>query len=330
LAAWQEGVALMELDPHTAQTISGPPKTVLRAIERLEFSVARNPLRAQTWATLAEAYDYAASYSGRDLAEDARRMEAASRRAIALDDKLSSGHHMLGLLLKGIKWDLPQAEVSYRRALALDPRNAYAAIEYADLLWETGRISEAAEEIRKARALLPAFPALAVKEAEIQLEMGRIDAAMVTAQSAIEMKRTYSRAHLMLGMVYEKKGQYQEALSRYEHVLKSNPSDRRALPAYGYLLGKTGQLSRAREIAAQLEKLNANVRNCAFQVAVVYAGIGEDELAIDWLERAWRTRQALFPHATAEYRLRRFHNTPRFRELLNRTGLKPLFSNSAT
>lgn len=40
-AAWREGVALMALDPHTAQTVSGPPATILRAIERLEFSVAR-------------------------------------------------------------------------------------------------------------------------------------------------------------------------------------------------------------------------------------------------------------------------------------------------
>ena len=79
-------------------------------------------------------------------------MEAAARRAIALDGKLAAGHHMLGLFLKGIKWDLPQAELAYRRALQLDPRNAYAVVEYADLLWETGRIGQAAEEIRKARA----------------------------------------------------------------------------------------------------------------------------------------------------------------------------------
>ena len=168
-------------------------------------------------------------------------MEAAARRAIALDGKLAAGRHMLGLFLKGIKWDLPQAELAYRRALQLDPRNAYAVVEYADLLWETGRIGQAAEEIRKARALLPAIPVLAVKEAEIQLDMGRTDAALVTAGSAVELKRTYLRAHLALGMAYERKGDYAAALAQYQHVLEGNPSDRRALPAYGYLLAITGQ-----------------------------------------------------------------------------------------
>jgi tetratricopeptide (TPR) repeat protein len=231
---------------------------------------------------------------------------------------------MLGLLMKGIKWDFPQAELSYRKALALDPRNAYAAIEYADLLWETGRIAEASEEIRRARALLPALPALIVKESELQLATGRTEAAMVTAMSAVELKRTYLRAHVALGMAYERKGDYSSALARYEHVLKSNPSDRRALPAYGYLLGRTGQTARAKEVARQLETINATVRNCAVQVAVVYAGLGEDDLAVHWLEQAWRTRQPHFPFTAVEYRLESLHDDPRFRDLLTKAGLKPV------
>lgn len=148
---------------------------------------------------------------------------------------------------------------------------------------------QAAEEIRKARALLPALPALAVKEAEIQLDMGRPDAALLTARSGVELKQTYLRGHVALGMAYERKGDYESALAR-----------------------------------PQLEKINSTVRNCAFQVAVVYAGLGEDELALDWLETAWRTRQAHFPFAAVEYRLRRFHQNTRFRELLERVGLKPV------
>lgn len=323
MAAWKEAIALLELDPHTAQTVSGPPKTLLRAIERLEFSVAVDPLRAQSWATLAEAYDYASGFVGRDPAEDARRVEAAVTRAIALDDKLAAGHHMQGLFLKGTKWDFGQAEKAYRRALQLDPRNAWAAVELADLLWETGRPGQAAEEIRKERALLPAMPVLAVKEAELQLHLGNADAALVTAKSAVEMKRTSLRAHVALGMAYERKGDYASALARYEHVLQSNPTDRRALPAYGYLLATTGQTGRAREIVAQLENINATVRNCAFQIAMVYAGMGEDERALEWLETAWRTRQAHFPFAAAEYRFRKYHQNPRFRVLLDRVGLRP-------
>lgn len=323
-AAWQEGQTLLEQDPHTAQTTGGPPKILLRAIERLEFAVARKPDWPQAWATLAEAYDYVSGFHGRDPGEDSRRMEAAARRAIALNDKFAPGHHMLGLALKGTKWDLAQAEVSYRRALMLDPRNAYAAVEYADLLWETGRVNEAAEEIRKTRGILPSLPVLAVKEAELQLHQGLPDAAMVTAASAVEMKQTYLRAHIALGMAYEMNGDFTSALLRYEYVLQANPTDRRALPAYGYLLAKTGQTARAKEVLNRLEKINGSIRNCAVQIAVVHAGLGDEDRALDWLETAYRTRQSHFPFAAVEYRFRGLHQNPRFVALLKRAELKPV------
>lgn len=325
-AAWQEGISLMLQDPHSGYTESGPPKTLVRAIERLEYAVARSPRLAPAWATLSEAYDYAAGFVGRDPAGAARRAEAAARSAIALDDKLPSGHHMLGLALKDHRWDFTKAEAEYRRALALDPRNVYGVVELADLLWETGRVTAAEAEIRKARALLPALPPLAVKEAEIQLSLGRPDAALALAQSAIDLNRSYLRAYVEAGAAYEAKGDYSAAVKQYESVLKADPLERRALPAYGFLLARTGKTAHAREVALQLEKMNATVRNCAFQVAVVYAGLGEKDRALDWLERAWRTHQPHFPFAAVEYRFRSLHGNARFRSLLGRVGLKPVAS----
>ncbi len=324
MAAWREGVALMDLDPHSAQTAGGPPKTLLRAIERLEYSTVRDPFRAQAWATLAEAYDYASGFVGRDLGEDERRASAAAERAIQLDPKLSAGHQMLGLMQKSVRWNFKRAEAAYREALRLDPRNGYAVVEYADLLWETGRTAKAIEEVRRARALLPAFPALAVKEAELQLFLGRPDAALSAAESALEMSASYTRAQVAAGMAHEWKGDTARALELYRLALRADPNDRRALPAYGYLLGRTGRTEEARAVATRLERINTTVRNCAFQVAVVYAGLGEDDRALDWLETAYRTRQAHFPFAAAEYRFRKYHQTHRFLETLSRIGQRPV------
>lgn len=95
-------------------------------------------------------------------------------------------------------------------------------------------------------------------------------------------------------------------------------------PRTDILLARTGQRERAMEIAVRLERMNANVRNCAFQVAVVYAGLGEHDRALDWLERAWRTRQMHFPFAAVEPRFRDLRDHPRFRDLLARAGLRPV------
>jgi tetratricopeptide (TPR) repeat protein len=323
IAAWHEATALLAQDPHTAQAERGAPPTLLRAIERLEFAVARDPNIAPAWATLAEAYDYVFPYVGRDQAEDARRAEAAALRAVALDDKLAAGHHMLGLVRRMMKWDFAGAERSYRRALDLDPRSVYAVVEYADILRETARAEQAAELIRKSRALLPALPQLAAKEAEIYLDLGRPGAAIASAKKALELNQTYLRAYVTLGLAEENTGNTKAAQMHYEYVLTVDPSDRRALPAYGYLLARTGRREEAMEVVTRLERMNANVRNCAFQVAVVYAGLGEQDRALDWLEIAWRTRQVHFPFAAVEPRFRELRDHPRFRSLLSRVGLNP-------
>lgn len=322
LLAWQEGNELLRQDPHNATAERGAPPILLRAIERFEFAVAKDPLFAPAWASLAEAYNYSFPYVGRDPAEDARRSEAAARRAIELDGKLAAGHAMLALDLFCLRWNFKDAESAYRRAIALDPRSAYAVVEYADLLRETGRIEEAVNEIRKARALMPAIPVLATKEAEIHLDQNHPDAAIAAATEAIRLNRHHYRAYVPLGAAWEAKGEFEKAIDAYRQALHLNNLDRRALPAYGYLLGVTGRRDEAMSVVRQLEDMNARIRNCAFQIAIVYAGLGEHKRALDWLERAWQTHQELFPFATLEYRLKPLHKYPRFHQLLSHAGLK--------
>jgi tetratricopeptide (TPR) repeat protein len=103
-----------------------------------------------------------------------------------------------------------------------------------------------------------------------------------------------------------------------------NPEDRRALPALGYLLGVMGRWKEAQAIASQLEGMNARVRNCAFQVAVVYSGLQQHDKAIDWLEQAYRTKQAAVPSMAIEYRFQSLRHHPRFQAMLHQLGLKPV------
>jgi len=318
--AWQEGNELLRQDPHNSVTQRGAPPILLRAIERYEFAVAKDPLFAAGWASLAEAYDYAFPYVDRIPAEDARKAEAAARRAIALDEKFAYGHAMLALVLSRIRWDFDNAEKSYQRAIALDPRNYNAVVEYADLLREEGRIEEAAAEVRRAKALLPAIPSLASKESEILLDQNRPDAAIAAATTAMEWNQHHYRSFVSLGSAWEVKGDFEQALANYRHALQLNQWDRRALPAYGYLLGRLGRRSEALSVLKQLEDMNNRIRNCAFQIAVVHVGLGQHQQALDWLERALETHQAHFPFAGAESRLRPLHQYPKFHQLLSRIG----------
>ena len=147
------------------------------------------------------------------------------------------------------------------------------------------------------------------------------DAAIATANLTINLKRDYGRSYVILGAAYERKGQLAEALAAYRTAAGMQGEQRRALPALGYLLARIGQPEEARSVLGQLIAMNTNVRNCAFQIAVVYAGLGEPDMALDWLETAVRTRQAAAPFAVLEYRFQSLRQSPRFRALIQQLGL---------
>jgi tetratricopeptide (TPR) repeat protein len=322
IAAWEEATNLMLQDPHSAGIENGTPQPLLRAIDRLEYAVAESPSFARAWASLAEAYEYAFAYVGRNPAADAKRAECAARKAVALDKKLPMAHANLALVLFYLRWDFAGAEAEYRRAIDLDPRLSFPIVEYADLLRETGRFDQAEAEIRKARALLPAVPVLAWKQSEIALDRNQTEDAVAAATAAIQLKRNYGRSYVARGSAYEGKGLYSEAVEQYRVALAIDKLDRRALPSLGYLLARTGRKQEASVVLQQLLDMNARIRNCAFQVAVVYTGLGDHERALDWLERAYATRQMHVPFMGVEYRFQPLRQHPRFRAILSRVGLR--------
>jgi tetratricopeptide (TPR) repeat protein len=228
---------------------------------------------------------------------------------------------MLALVRFYLRWDFTGAEAAYRRAIALDPRAAWAIVEFADLLRETNRLDEAVAEIRRARALQPALPVLATREAELLLAQQRPDEALASATAAIALKRDSPKAWVALGMAHEAQGDAERALEAYRKALSFDARDRRALPALGYLLARTGRRGEAREILRRLEELNERVRVCAYQIAVVHVGLGEPDLAMDWLERALARRQMHLPFMAVEPRFDSLQSDQRFKAVLARVNL---------
>jgi hypothetical protein len=81
---------------------------------------------------------------------------------------------------------------------------------------------------------------------------------------------------------------------------------------------------RKREALARLKEitdLSKAERGFAYDVAVIYAGLGEKELVLSWLERAYDERSVLFQKLKADPKLDLVRPDPRFTDLLRRVGL---------
>jgi Tfp pilus assembly protein PilF len=136
-----------------------------------------------------------------------------------------------------MKGELEEAVALYKKSIDAHP----TAEAYTFLGWTysfMGRIEDAIEECHKAIAQDPDFGNPYNDIGAYLIEKGELDEAIIWFQKALLARRYESPAfpHLNLGRVYERKGQWTEAIDSYKKSLALNPSYALAKKALGRLI----------------------------------------------------------------------------------------------
>jgi len=261
-------------------------------------------------------------------AEEARRL---AERAIGLNPSLSEARVALGMIREWVEWDLTGAEAAFRRAIELNPGNAFAHHELGQLRMRQGRFEEALASERQALLLDPLNSRYQSGLGEMYFHSGRYDEAVA------ELERVYaSNPHgaptLWLGQANFASGAYEEALAWWDRT--------EALRVAPTAIGER-EMGRARHAAVKDERdqalalieewtrrvesvgndLDPAVNDIAWNIATVYADLGEHDLAIDWLERAYESRYGFLIYVKVSPQFERLHEEPRFQALLEKMGL---------
>jgi tetratricopeptide (TPR) repeat protein len=87
--------------------------------------------------------------------------------------------------------------------------------------------------------------------------------------------------------------------------------------AYG-LMGRTEQ---ARKVLGRLEEMARERFVSPYHMAYVYTGLGEQETAIGWLERAYEERAGMVYGVKGSFLFTSLRGHPRFKALLGRMNL---------
>jgi len=136
-----------------------------------------------------------------------------------------------------MKGELEEAVALYKKSIEAHP----TAEAYTFLGWTysfMGRIEDAIEECHKAIAQDPDFGNPYNDIGAYLIEKGELDEAIGWFQKALLARRYESPAfpHLNLGRVYERKGQWTEAIDSYKKSLALNPNYALAKKALGRLI----------------------------------------------------------------------------------------------
>lgn len=291
-----------------------------KALEHLNKAIELDPNYALAYAALSKAYSGASEWHlpPREAMPKAR---AFAEQAIRLDETLPDGHVMLGDVKMQYYWDAAGAERELKRALELNPNHIGARSFYCWLLSGMGRHQEAIAEAKRVEEIDP----LRFNVANYYFA-GEYDQAISQAKKALEIDPNRGQVHQWLGMAYEGKGMYEEALASFQKAREIDDTpDFRAFQAR--VLALSGKRSKALKILAELKELSKQRYISPYFIAIIYTGLNDKDEAIAWLEKAyqdrsyWLTGMALSMEINP--RLASLRDDPRFQDLLQRIGRKP-------
>jgi hypothetical protein len=94
------------------------------------------------------------------------------------------------------------------------------------------------------------------------------------------------------------------------------------LSALGYTYAVSGERDKALKIVQQLTLLSKHRYVSPYQIAWIYMGLGEKDLAFDWLQKAVADRSILLA-AMRSQELDGLRSDLRYSELVRRIGLPP-------
>lgn len=251
-------------------------------------AVATDPTYARGYDLLAQCYillPFVADAPPRMMFDKAK---AAARRALALDDSLSSAHAALAYTLAAGEWDWPAAEREYWRAVEFDPRSQHVREEFAFFLSWIGRHDDAIAQVRLAEQFDPISPETATRAAMVYYLASRNDEAIAEAKRALAIDPNFMFGWDRLHWAYAAKGMIGEAVAAAEQAARvagQDDSRRRAFVAHAY--ASAGRRAEAQAILKELLDRRRETYVSPIAIAAVYVGLGDKSNAIAWLERAY-------------------------------------------
>lgn len=192
----------------------GTPNAIKKADELFEQAASIDPKFMLAAAGCAASHALGGDF---DKAPDACMPKArtAALHVIKRNDRIPDAHLTLARVSWSYDRDFATAERTYKRAISLNPSNADAHAQYAEMLALQDRKDDARTEIKRALELAPASAAVARTAGLIDYYDRRYDDAIENLRRAITLDAGYWPAREMLGRVYEVKGLKLEALEEY-------------------------------------------------------------------------------------------------------------------
>jgi tetratricopeptide (TPR) repeat protein len=285
-----------------------------KSVDYFQQAIKLDSGYARAWVGLAKSRyaqadaEYIPSQNGYQKARE------AAKRALQLDPNMGEAHAALGWIEMHSDWNWTDADVSYQRALVLEPGNVTVIGGAGVLAAVMGRFDEAIARTRRAIEIDP-LNSVAYRNVGLNLySAGRHREATTALEKSLELAPEAALTHSILSQVYLAEAQPQQALA--EANKEKDPEARLQALALAY-----HALGRKKESDANLTELIGKFQmQDPYYIAEVYAFRRETDKAFEWLERAYTNRDPELVEIKGDPLLKLEHD-PRYAALLKKMRL---------
>jgi len=293
-----------------------------KAVEHYKQALDLDPNYALAYVGLADAY-YLNFGSHFPPEENIRQSRVAAEKALAIDETLGEAHTSLARILWQRDWDWRGAEREFKQAIALDPGNAFAHRIYGYYLASMGQLEQSIAEQKQAQRLDPLSLIINLNVGSVLNLAGETDEALAQIRKTqeLDLDKDYVEAYLELGVVYAQKGMYAEAIAELNKAAPSGGYVSRVISLLGYNYALWGKRDEAVKRLDELKELSKRRRVPAYDMAIIYTGLGEKDQAFKWLRQACEDHHGMVVYLKFDTLFKSLHTDPRFAELLKYLGL---------
>ena len=262
-----------------------------KSIEYFEKALEKDPEFAPAYAKIADYYHFSSHIGLFSPQEIFPKWKDAAQRALEIDEGLADAHLAMAHIYFYYERDWAKAEREFERAVELNPNSTDAHKYYGLFLASRERFDQAVTEGKKALALDPLSIAVNIVGGFIYLFVERLDDALGLVRQMIELDSNAPQGYWVGGSLLMANGKYKEAIEAFQKSL-SLGDNQMALAKLGCAYGLAGRRDEALKILDQLFEMRERQYAAPFNIARVYAGLGDNDNAFEWMEKAVEERDA--------------------------------------
>lgn len=295
------------------------PEDILKAVDYFKQAVALDSKYALAYSGLADAHALSASYGAKSPTEAIPLAKNAAARALELDPNLAEPYASLGEIKFYYDWDFAGAEMNFKKAIELDPKNATVRHWYGEFLYCIGRSEESILQVKTSLDLEP-FSLTGNRTLGIAYHFAeRYDEAISQFKRTIELNPNYVFTHENLGDSYALSGRQTEAVNEYMQALPAwfGEKEKAALQEAYKTEGLKGFYQKRLEIIEVYSKSNSYP---SIALAEQYAVVGDKENFFKYMEKSLSERDPGITYFVSDPLYKNMKSDPRFSDIKKRIG----------